>query len=157
MIKRMLTFTAITTLAGCANLSGLSESYSSMTTSRMAGHWKGEQTCSTEAPGAKQTVEMKLKPSDMPLTTYGLILIERARLDNPVIGRAWVQVRGESGLNSQAVIMGQEVLKQSGPGHWVTATWNGRLIDNDTMEFSACGAPIIFKRQPEGTPSRVEL
>lgn len=157
MIKRMLALTALATLAGCSSLSDLSEGYSSLTISRMAGHWKGEQICRTENPGAKQAVEMKLKASDMPLTVYGLILTERELPGNPVIAQAWGQVRGESGLNNQAHIMGQKILKQSGPVLWGTTTWNGRFLDDNTMELNACGSPIIFKRQPEGTPSRVQL
>ncbi len=155
-----LKFVALATLiamSACSNLDNLSERYTSMTTSRTVGHWKGEQTCTTENPGAHQVVEMKLKAWDMPLTSTGLLRIERT---HPSFGQpaiAWIKVHAESGVNNTAIIEGQEVLKQGGPIQWATQTWVGTfrsgLQIDDSILLTACGAPLLLKRQQPNTPS----
>ncbi|WP_137817870.1 hypothetical protein [Pseudomonas sp. 2FG] len=141
-------------LSGCSNLSGLQEGYNEWSTSRTVGHWKGTQRCIEESYGAIQSVEMKLVKGDMPLTSYGMVLIER-RLDQNTLARAWVQVRAESAVGGKAIMTGTQVLKTQGPLRWVTTTWPGAFLDDNTMELTACGAPLVLKRQAEGTPSSI--
>ena len=146
MIKRIAFIAAVATLAGCSNIGHMANGLGEMTTSRTVGHWKGTQVCTTEAFGATQTVELKLEKGDMPLTSKGVLYIERKRNEAKIADKVWVYVRAESIVGGKAVIMGEQILKTEGSNTWQTSTWPGTFVDDNTMELTSCGSKIVIKR-----------
>lgn len=139
-ITKLLTATmASLTLAGCANMNGMSQSLTELTTSSLVGTWVGEYQCAGKEFNNRTIISFKQSP--VPLIAEGNYFAQLVYPGSkPRLDHLTIQLEGEMSLTGNAHFNEKAwVVKPS--GNFYLAPWSGKrtaptIID---MEMKYCG------------------
>lgn len=144
-INRPLTalFAAIT-LAGCANMEDMSQSFTELTTSSLVGTWAGEYQCMGKY---KYRSILSFRQSKVPLIAEGQYYNSIFYPTHASPDYFSVQIDGEVSLAGQAYINKKAWIVKPA-GNFLLSPWSGKRTAPDTLEMTMkdCGATFVLRK-----------